>query len=58
MHRSLKQQLLQKSSHLLLENNVHESTQMLRTELSEELNVESVHNSHLRSQSILHKNKR
>lgn len=52
MHRSLKQQLLQKSNHLLLHNHLQESTHMESTELSEELNLDSA-NKHL-----LHKNKR
>ncbi len=55
MHRSLKQLLLQKSSHLLLQNNVHESTQMLRVELSEELNAETAHQP-IQSPHVWHKN--
>ncbi len=58
MHRSPKQQLLQKSSHLLLENNVHETTQMLGTELSEEFDLKSVHSNHLRAQPIFNMYKR
>lgn len=54
MHRSFKQQLLQKSNHLLLNNNLQESTHMESAELLVELNVNSVNN----SKHLLQKNKR
>jgi hypothetical protein len=54
MHRSIKQQLLQKSSHLLLPNNLQESTHMESVKLSDELNVDSA-NKRINSTRLLYK---
>lgn len=44
MRHSFKQQQLQKSNNLLLHNSLQDSTNMIRTELSDELNVGVVNN--------------
>ncbi|MEX1030061.1 MAG: hypothetical protein WDZ91_08465 [Paenibacillaceae bacterium] len=54
MRRSFKQQILQKSNHLLLNNHLQESTHTLSNELSDELNVD-VANSRINSKHLLHR---